>query len=82
MRSQGTIKLYSGWILFKILIDIIIPQVSGKFDVLEPMTTGGTDTFHISSAKKAASLTKRCTLNANTYKVRKVQRNARDSDLQ
>ena len=78
MRSKGTIKLYSGWIIFKILIDIIIPQVSGKFDVLEPLKTGETDTFRISSAKKAASLTKRCTLSANTYKVRKVQRNARE----
>ena len=78
MRSKGTTKLYSGWILFKILIDVFITQVSGKFDVLEPLKTGETDTFRISSAKKAASLTKRCTLSANTYKVRKVQRNARE----
>ena len=77
MRSNGKIKLCFGWMIFKILIDILIPQVSGKFDVLEPMKTGGTESFHISSEKKT-SLTKRCTLNANTYKVRKVQGHSKD----
>ena len=69
MRSKGKIKQYFGCMIFNVLIAILLPRISGKFDVLEPMKTGGTESFHISNAKKT-SLTKRCTLNANTYKVR------------
>ena len=77
MRSKGKIKQYFGCMIFNVLIAILLPRISGKFDVLEPMKTGGTESFHISNAKKT-SLTKRCTLNANTYKVRKVQSSSKE----
>ena len=58
-----------------ILLSILILQGHGKFDPLEPMTTGDTETFYIDSTKKIADVGRRCLVNANTYKVRKTKQN-------
>ena len=63
-----------------ILIYILITKCHGKFDALEPMVTGGTETFQIKGDKKDGFYfnTRRCTLEADTYKIRKVKKSDRD----
>ena len=64
-----------------ILLSIFILQSHGKFDPLEPMATGDTETFYIDSTKKIADVGRRCLVNANTYKVRKTKQNGNQSVL-
>ena len=75
MRRKVFTKPLPNLFATTILLSIFILQSHGKFDPLEPMTTGDTETFYIDSTKKTADVGRRCLVNANTYKVRKTKQN-------